>query len=151
MEVAGPDSWPSTDYVGLSRSTGLSKLSPIHDPNLEPYITTMKGYLTKSVVSFSHPSELSVTWSQLQRVSWIMAPSRSITEEIPVVNTRSIPPIQLWNAVFEALHISQLIHNTGLSRYRFAACKHSNASGQCTIPDDLGQANYNRRISLVAE
>ena len=151
MEVAGPDSWPSTDYVGLSRSTGLSKLSPIHDPNLEPYITTMKGYLTKSVVSSSHPSELSAKSGQLQQVSWIMASSRSITEKIPVINTRSILPVPLRNTVFEAPHISQLIDSTGLSRCRFAACKHSNTSGQCTVSDDVGQANYDRRTSLVAE
>ena len=131
MGVAGPDSWPSTDYVGLSRSTGLSKLSPIHDPNLEPYITTMKGYLTKSVVSSSHPSELSAKSGQLQQVSWIMASSRSITQKIPVINTRSILPVPLRNAVLEAPHISQLIDSTGLSRYGF---QHANIP---TLPVDV--------------
>ena len=80
-----------------------------------------------------------------------MASNRTITEETPVVNTRSILHVPLRDAVFEALQISQLIRRTGLSRYRFAACEHSNTSCQCTVSDDVGQANYDRRTSLVAE
>ena len=80
-----------------------------------------------------------------------MASNRTITEETPVVNTRSLLHVPLKDAVFEALQISQLIRSTGLSRYRFPACKHSNTSCQCTVSDDVWPANYDRRISLVAE